>query len=566
MVLQQETVRLVLAVSAAGSAAVFAGLARYAPRIPGPAFWGAASACMAFGFACSLLPDTDWHIISLLFNIPFAASPALLLAGLQRFYGVTIRNWLVQLLIAAGVASTLAFTFLWPETLYRIAALSLVVVVGYGCCAAAAWREPAGPGRIIARLVAATFLAIGLTILVRAAFILVLAPAQLAFAPPELGVLNSITWIMDVLVVTLSAPMLVLAVAVRLLASLEVEKQRTEASEAQFRELATSAGVGIFVTDADGMCTYANPGCSEITGLPEHALSGVGWKVAIQEQDLPEVLAAWRDAVQHAGRAVYNFRVRRPTGEIRWVRARPVALPSADSKRNRFLATIEDITGLRNSYERIRELAQRLETVREDERRSVAHALHEGVAQDLVAATLDLNRLRAEAGDNAAIVEACNDVAQAIDKCIGDLRELTNSLRPGTLAHLPLVTAVSQYARQFAERSGLRIDVTEGVAFPRLGDAARLVFFRAAQEALTNVARHARATHVTIALEADNARLSMTVSDDGVGIGEQDLDKPNALGLLGIQERFTALGGGLSVRDGTPRGTVLTVFLPTADL
>ena len=557
---------MVLAVSAAASAAVFAGLTRYAPRIPGPVFWAAASACTAIGFGCSLLPIADWRIVSLLFNIPFAASPVLLFAGLQRFYGGKPHDGLVRLLIAAGVGATIVFTYLWPDTLTRIAALSLVIIAGYGASAAAPWREPVGPGRTVARLVALTFLAICLTILVRAAFILVLAPAQVGWAPPELGVLNSITWIMDLLVVTLSAPMLVLAVAVRLLASLEAEKRRTEASEAQFRELATSAAVGIFVTDADGLCTYANPRCSEITGLPEHALPGLGWKVAILEQDLPEVFAAWRDAVRHAGRAVYNFRVRRPTGEIRWVRARPVALPSGDSKRNRFLATIEDITGLRNSYERIRELAQRLETVREDERRSVAHALHEGVAQDLVAATLDLNRLRAEAGDNAAIIEACDEVARAIDKCIGDLRELTNSLRPGTLSHLPLVTAVSQYARQFAERSGLRIDVTESVAFPRLGDAARLVFFRAAQEALTNVARHARATHVAIALEADDARLSMTVSDDGIGIGEQELDKPNALGLLGIQERFAALGGGLSVRGGTPRGTVVTVFLPIADL
>ena len=435
------------------------------------------------------------------------------------------------------------------------------MAVGYGGAALVAWREPVGPGRTIARLVALTFLANGVSTLARAAFI-VLAPVQFGFATPELEGLNSTAWVMNLLVACLGAPLLVLAVAVRLLDRLEAEKSRAEASELQFKELATSAGVGIFVTDADGRCTYANPRWNEIAGLADGATLGEGWKSAFLSEELPEVLAAWRTAVRGEGTPVYTFRVRRPSGEIRWTRSRPVALRSDGGKRNRFLATIEDITGLRNSYERIRELAQRLETVREDERRSVAHALHEGVAQDLVAATLDLNRLRAQTGGDARTIEACDEVARAIEKCIRDLRELTNSLRPGTIAHLPLASAVGQYARQFAERSGLQVEVTEAAPFPRLNDATRLVFFRAVQEALTNVARHARATRVAIMLAAGAGTLTMTISDDGIGFGEQDLDKPNALGLLGVQERFGALGGGLTIRRREPRGTTVTVHLP----
>jgi PAS domain S-box-containing protein len=561
MALHQETLWTVLTVSGVAGAAVFAGLARYAPRIPGPAYWAAASACMGLAFGVSHLALADWRVASLLFNIPFSIGPVLLLAGLLRFYGGKPRDRLVQLLVAAAIAATVAFTFVWPNTAVRIATLSLIMAAGYGGSAAVAWREPAGPGRTIAGLLALTFLANAVSVLARAAFI-VLAPEQFGFATPELEGLNSVAWVMNLLVAALSSPMLVLAVAVKLLGSLETEKRRAEASELQFRELATSAGVGIFVTDADGRCTYANPRWNEIAALADGATLGDGWKTAFVPEDLPEVLAAWRDAVRGHGNPVYTFRVRRPDGEIRWTRSRPVALRSEDGKRNRFLATVEDITGLRNSYERIRELAQRLETVREDERRSVAHALHEGVAQDLVAVTLDLNRLRAHGGGDA-VTQACDEVARAIEKCIRDLRELTNSLRPATIAHLPLATAVSQYARQFAERSGLRIEVNEVGAFPKLNDATRLVLFRAAQEALTNVARHARATQVTITLAARPGQLTMTVGDDGIGIGEHDLDKPNALGLLGIQERFAAFGGGLTVLRRESGGTTLTVHLPT---
>ena len=561
MLLHEETLYAVVALSGAASAAVFAGLARYAPRIEGPSFWAMASACSALAFGSALAPSADWRLSSLLFNLPFAIGPVLLFAGLARFYGGERRVRLVQFLVAAGAAATIAYTYFWPNTATRIATLSLVTSAGYTFGALAAWREPVGPGRTVARLIALTFLAIGIATLARATYI-VLAPGRYAFATPELGGLNSVVWVMNLLVASLGAPMLVLAVAVKLFASLETEKRRAEVSEAQFRELATSAGVGILATDASGRCTYTNPRCEEIAGLAVDAMLGDGWRAAFLPEDIPDVIAAWQDTVRGEHPRIRTFRVRRPSGEIRWVRSHPVALPTSGESRNRFLATIEDITDLRKSYERIRELAQRLETVREDERRSVAYALHEGVAQDLVGATLDLNRLRAEAGGDAGIAAACDDVARSIEKCIGDLRELTNSLRPGTLAHLPLASAIGQYARQFGERSGLRIELIENSTFPRLSDATRLAFFRAVQEALTNVARHARATSVTIALDVEPGRLTMTIGDDGVGVGEGDLDKANALGLLGIQERFAALGGGLAVLRREPRGTIVTVHLP----
>lgn len=561
MLLHEGTLYAVLAVSGAASTAVFTGLARYAPRIEGPSFWAIASACSALAFASALLPFPDWRYSSLLFNIPYSIGPVFMFAGLTRFYGGKPRDRLVQQLVAAGIAATAAFTFIWPNTAMRIGTLSLVMMMGYGASTLVAWRELAGPGRIVARLIGLTLLANGLSIGVRA-MLIVLAPLQYAYGTPELDGVDSIVWVTNLLVASLSAPMLVLAVAVKLFASLETEKRRAEASEAQFRELATSAGVGILVTDADGRCTYTNPRCTEIAGLTGDAMLGDGWKAAFLSEDVPDVIAAWREAVRGERVPVRTFRVRRPGGEFRWVRSHPVALRAAGEKRNRFLATVEDITDLRNSYERIRELAQRLETVREDERRSVAHALHEGVAQDLVAATFDLNRLRAQAGGDARIAAACDDVARSIEKCIGDLRELTNSLRPGTLAHLPLATAIAQYARQFGERAGLHVEVVENSTFPRLSDATRLAFFRAVQEALTNVARHARATAVTIALDAEPGWFTLTIGDDGVGVGEKDLEKANALGLLGIQERCTALGGSLAIARREPCGTTVIVQLP----
>ncbi|MBS0393894.1 MAG: PAS domain S-box protein [Proteobacteria bacterium] len=563
--LDQQTLYVVLSVSAAGAAAVFAGIARYAPRIDGPALWSAASLCTVVAFGSGvvsvILPGVDWHVWSLLFNVSFATGPVLLFAGLARFYAGRRFDRAVGWAIALAVAATVAFTWAWPSTAARVGVLSAIVAAAYGGGAAVAWLEPRGPGRIIARILALTFITDALATLGRALMIL-FDPRSYSFESPDLAHINSLVWIANTVLSGVALPLMTLAVAVRLMASLQAARQRAEASEAQFRELAASAGVGILVTDAAGVCTYANPRWEEIAGLPPGATLGDGWRQAFLPEDVPAVQAAWRDAVRGEGPPVHTFRIRRPNGELRWARARPVALRSPDGRQNRYLATVEDITSLRHSYERIRELAQRLETVREDERRSVAHALHEGIAQDLVAATLDLNRLRSQTANDSPLRTACDEVARAIDKCIRDLRELTNSLRPGMLVHLPLVTAVSQYARQFSERAGLHIEVSEASPTPRLNDATRLVFFRAVQEALMNVARHARATRVAIRLLPEPGRMTLTVDDDGIGVADRDLDKANALGLLGVQERFAALGGGLVMSANEPRGTRFSVHLP----
>ena len=102
--------------------------------------------------------------------------------------------------------------------------------------------------------------------------------------------------------------------------------------------------------------------------------------------------------------------------------------------------------------------------------------------------------------------------------------------------------------------------------FPELHADTRILFFRAAQEMLTNVARHAGATSVRVSLEADTERVALVVEDNGKGMAETDLRKAGSLGLLGIRERFEALGGGLAIDGSAPSGTCVTVFVPAVDI
>ncbi len=220
-----------------------------------------------------------------------------------------------------------------------------------------------------------------------------------------------------------------------------------------------------------------------------------------------------------------------------------------------------DITDVRNSYERIRELAQRLETVREDERRAVAQVLHEGVAQDLFAMKLGVNQLQAQAADRG-VTQAYQELEAVIDKCIRATRQVANDLQPTAIVHLSLAAALREHAQYFKEISGLDIRVIERTPVSSIDAATRLILFRAAQEALTNVSRHARASRVDIVLRAEAHSIAMDVNDDGIGIADSALAKVGSLGLLGIRERVGALGGTVAVSRNGGSGTTVSVRLP----
>lgn len=221
-----------------------------------------------------------------------------------------------------------------------------------------------------------------------------------------------------------------------------------------------------------------------------------------------------------------------------------------------------DLTELHQAYERLQALAERLASVREDERRAVALNLHESIAQDLFAARMAATELAKLANGTPGAATVAVELEEALSRAMASVRQVAHDLRPASLAHLRVSEVLTDHARHFGELARLAIEVRETGDFPVLDEATRLVFFRSAQEALTNVARHARASRVLIVFSADAAGVTMTVSDDGVGIARSDQDKVGAFGLLGIRERLRPYGGELRVAGLRSQGTTLTVWLP----
>jgi PAS domain S-box-containing protein len=307
-------------------------------------------------------------------------------------------------------------------------------------------------------------------------------------------------------------------------------------------------------------CEFANEAYVEWFGLSPLSAVGMHLKDLLGEKlfrlNEPYARAALAGKEQR-----FEREIRKPDGSVGYTDARYIPDPDQSGNVRGFVVLVSDITELHQAYERIRELAQRLESARERERRSLAQVLQEGIAQDLFALKLGLDHLHAQAAGRAGVTHAYQELTATITKCIADMRQIANDLRPDALKHMRVSVAIEEHAAYFGAAAKLAIRVREISPFPELDETLRLFLFRAAQEALTNVARHAKASRVDITLRADACNVILEVVDDGIGFVEGDLGKPGSLGLLGLRERAQVFGGELSI--GSPAsGAAISVRVP----
>ena len=215
---------------------------------------------------------------------------------------------------------------------------------------------------------------------------------------------------------------------------------------------------------------------------------------------------------------------------------------------------------------RLSELLHQAVGAQEAERQRIARELHDSTGQSLTAVALGLRGMETMLlADPSAASEQFHELQSFCTGALRELRRIIADLRPSQLDDLGLVAAVDWYVREFAERSDVSTRlVVEGDSF-RLPSEFETVLFRIAQEALTNVAKHARAAEASVLLSFEPARVQMTISDDGRGFDPAEMIQRGELaswGLMGIQERALLLGGQCEI-DSTPGGgTRIRVSVP----
>jgi signal transduction histidine kinase len=220
---------------------------------------------------------------------------------------------------------------------------------------------------------------------------------------------------------------------------------------------------------------------------------------------------------------------------------------------------------LRQSHEQLRALSVHLQSVREEERTRIAREVHDELGQALTSCKLDLSwishRLPRE---SRSLLQRTKQLSEYIDATIAMVRRISSELRPGVLDHLGLAAALEWQANEFQNRTGIKCEVDAHLRDAPLSQELNTAFFRIFQETLTNIIRHAGATHVSVHLKERAGRIVLQVKDNGRGISPAEILSPGSLGLLGMRERAALLGGDFKIDS--PRrtgGTQVTVSIPS---
>lgn len=300
---------------------------------------------------------------------------------------------------------------------------------------------------------------------------------------------------------------------------------------------------------------------SRILGFsPQQRPSFAAALEALHPEDRARVRELNERAVRDGGHFAYDARIVRPDGEVRWMHARGHAERDAAGRVVRLMGIGQDITDRKRDEELRRRLIDRVISVHEEERSRISRELHDGPGQALTALLVGLRGLE-DARTLAEVRLTAARQRELVAQTMDELSRLARGLRPTVLDDLGLTAALRRTAEQ-AGLSGFEVELAAS-SRGRLPRDVETAFYRVAQEALTNAARHSRARRVRISVERRRGVARLTVADDGCGFEvDRVLGSAVHLGLHGIRERAALLGGQAEIRSRLGRGTRIMVTVP----
>ncbi len=295
-----------------------------------------------------------------------------------------------------------------------------------------------------------------------------------------------------------------------------------------------------------------------------------GIEAMIHPDDRAENAEKVKQMLSTAESVAYHFRIIRPDGEIRHIQQTGEISRDTDGKVDTIFGIMQDITEhrrvedeLRSSQEKLRHLAAHQLSAREEERTSIARAIHDDLGQALTALKMDLAWLRKRSPeDKKTYLEKLQSMTSFINTTILTVRRIATNLRPGLLDDIGLVAAIEWQVEEFQKRTEIKTDVAVRTNNVGLTEEKRTAIFRIFQETLTNVARHADASRVSICLRKRAQSLELEVRDNGRGITEEQIADHHALGIMGIRERVRMMGGKVQINGAPDKGTKVLVTIP----
>ena len=358
----------------------------------------------------------------------------------------------------------------------------------------------------------------------------------------------------------------------QLLARALARSQGPHFAQSHSRDIIHNASEAIISTDESQTVVLANPSAAAMFATTVEAMQGSHLSQFINPlptRSRDAMPAYFGDGAGRAGRRATDYAV---TG----VRASGEVFPlegsvSSTVEGNQCINTIilRDVTErqqvqekLSRSHAQLRQLSAALQTVREEERAHIARELHDDLGQLLASLRMDLNLLQQEAKRHATSARLMDGMEDNLLTAIASLRRIATNLRPRALDEGGLFFALQGLRDEFVQRHAIACALFADETELSLDDGASTTIFRIVQEALTNIARHAGASSVTMSLYRIDSQLLISIRDDGRGIRPADLEKAQSLGLIGMRERVWGMQGEITVSADDPPGTRIDIVLP----
>jgi PAS domain S-box-containing protein len=341
------------------------------------------------------------------------------------------------------------------------------------------------------------------------------------------------------------------------------ERKQAEAalreSEERYRELFENAKDAMYVHDLEGTYTSVNRAAERLSGYPRDEILGHGFAEFIAPEHLQRVQQTLCQKLATSGETTYEFEVVAKDGH-----RVPVEVSSRAIYENGVIigvqGTARDITERRQAQEALRMFSRQLIEAQEDERRRIARDLHDQIGQALTAVNMNLHTVQ-QICTEPGISPSVKENIDAVNEALRLVRDLSVELRPALLDDLGLGTALRWYVDRYSKRTGIRTNVLLNLIdhSERFSRELETACFRIAQEALTNVARHAQATQVTVQLTRESGVLLLVIKDNGVGFDHAVVRNRArhvpTLGLLGMRERAETVGGTVDINSELSGGT-----------
>ena len=355
----------------------------------------------------------------------------------------------------------------------------------------------------------------------------------------------------------------------RKLAAEIVERQRVETalrvSEQRYTTLVETAQDVIFSLKRDGRIESLNPAFEVITGWPRKAWLGQSFVGLLHQEDAAEAMKNFTAVVRGGPPEHWEYRVRKANGEYATGEFTQVR-EMCDGRCIGVFGIGRDITVRKRAEDALKRLSSKILQAQEEERRRISRELHDEVGQSLTAVSVMLATLRSNgAVKSEHLARTIAGTQRLLEGTMETVHRFARELRPAMLDELGLLPALRSHLKSFSEHTGLRVRLDADPVAETLNGNQKTAVFRIAQESLTNVAKHARASRVNISIRRAGEGIRMEIADNGrsfqVDPGTAARQKQR-LGLLGMQERVRLVNGQFHIKPQLGRGTTVLVTIP----